>query len=163
MVLNNPNALVEYRERQDKISKLQKSLASEDNRLTSGEDQVEQAKQAWLTPLKMLIEKIDKSFQEKFAAIGCAGQVELTESAEFDKYSINIKVKFRKEEDLVALTANRQSGGERSVSTILYLMALQDLTSCPFRVVDEINQVRHGLFRRRCGLHTLLTQYGTVA
>ncbi|KAL5981825.1 hypothetical protein ACLOJK_015891 [Asimina triloba] len=30
--------------------------------------------------------------------------------------------------------------GERSVSTILYLVSLQDLTNCPFRVVDEINQ-----------------------
>lgn len=29
---------------------------------------------------------------------------------------------------------------ERSVSTILYLVSLQDLTYCPFRVVDEINQ-----------------------
>jgi hypothetical protein len=29
---------------------------------------------------------------------------------------------------------------ERSVSTIVYLVSLQDLTNCPFRVVDEINQ-----------------------
>src|SRR5205809_7549052 len=29
---------------------------------------------------------------------------------------------------------------ERSVSTIFYLMALQDLAKAPFRVVDEINQ-----------------------
>ena len=39
------------------------------------------------------------------------------------------------------LTPFHQSGGERSVSTMLYLMALQELTKCPFRVVDEINQV----------------------
>lgn len=39
------------------------------------------------------------------------------------------------------LTAHHQSGGERSVSTMLYLMALQELNRCPFRVVDEINQV----------------------
>ena len=38
------------------------------------------------------------------------------------------------------LNANRQSGGERTVSTIFYLMALQDLAQAPFRVVDEINQ-----------------------
>jgi hypothetical protein len=31
-------------------------------------------------------------------------------------------------------------GGERSVSTMLYLMAMQGLNTCPFRVVDEINQ-----------------------
>lgn len=36
-----------------------------------------------------------------------------------------IKVKFREGEDLQLMTSHRQSGGERSVSTILYLMALQ--------------------------------------
>lgn len=29
---------------------------------------------------------------------------------------------------------------ERSVATMLYLISLQDLTPCPFRLVDEINQ-----------------------
>lgn len=33
-----------------------------------------------------------------------------------------------------------QSGGEKSVSTMLYLISLQNLTQFPFRVVDEINQ-----------------------
>lgn len=32
---------------------------------------------------------------------------------------------------------------ERSVSTILYLISMQDLSKCPFRVVDEINQGEH--------------------
>ena len=27
------------------------------------------------------------------------------------------------------------------VATVLYMMALQEMTSCPFRCVDEINQV----------------------
>lgn len=50
-------------------------------------------------------------------------------------------MKFRSSEELQALSAHRQSGGERSVSTMLYLMALQEITKCPFRAVDEINQV----------------------
>lgn len=33
-----------------------------------------------------------------------------------------------------------RSGGERSVSTIMYLMALQEMMVSPFRCVDEINQ-----------------------
>ena len=41
---------------------------------------------------------------------------------------------------MAILDAHRQSGGERSVSTIFYLMALQSLARSPFRVVDEINQ-----------------------
>ena len=62
---------------------------------------------------------------------------------DYDKYGIRIRVKFRKTEALRELTSHYQSGGERSVSTILYLMALQELNRCPFRVVDEINQVSY--------------------
>ncbi len=35
------------------------------------------------------------------------------------------RVKFRDAEELQTLDANRQSGGERSVSTMLYLISLQ--------------------------------------
>lgn len=51
-----------------------------------------------------------------------------------------LQVKFREHEQLCELSPFHQSGGERSVSTILYMMALQELTVVPFRVVDEINQ-----------------------
>lgn len=46
----------------------------------------------------------------------------------------------RESEPLTTLDSHRQSGGERAVSTIFYLMSLQSLTRSPFRVVDEINQ-----------------------
>ena len=44
------------------------------------------------------------------------------------------------EAKLVQLSGQRHSGGEHAVSTVMYLMALQEMTSAPFRVVDEINQ-----------------------
>lgn len=59
---------------------------------------------------------------------------------DYDKYGIRIRVKFHSNTQLHELTPHHQSGGERSVSTMLYLMALQELNRCPFRVVDEINQ-----------------------
>ncbi|CRK41682.1 hypothetical protein BN1723_018874, partial [Verticillium longisporum] len=49
-------------------------------------------------------------------------------------------VKFRQSETLQKLDQHRQSGGERAVSTIFFLMALQSMARSPFRVVDEINQ-----------------------
>jgi chromosome segregation ATPase len=49
-------------------------------------------------------------------------------------------VKFREQNALRPLNHQTQSGGERSVSTMLYLMALQELCPVPFRCVDEINQ-----------------------
>lgn len=39
------------------------------------------------------------------------------------------------------LSRHFQSGGERAVSTAIYMLSLQELTSVPFRFVDEINQV----------------------
>ena len=72
--------------------------------------------------------------------MNCAGEVSLEDNEDFSKYGILIRVKFRENEELQALDAQRQSGGERSVSTMLYLLALQATVSCPFRVVDEINQ-----------------------
>jgi hypothetical protein len=49
-------------------------------------------------------------------------------------------VAFRDDSELQQLQAHVQSGGERSVSTIMFLMALQAHMPSPFRVVDEINQ-----------------------
>ena len=46
----------------------------------------------------------------------------------------------RENETLQKLDQHRQSGGERAVSTIFYLMSLQSMAQAPFRVVDEINQ-----------------------
>ena len=60
---------------------------------------------------------------------------------DYNEYGISIRVKFRDSEQLCELTPHHQSGGERSVSTVLYMVSLQDLTKCPFRCVDEINQV----------------------
>ena len=74
--------------------------------------------------------------------MGCAGQVALYKDPDDDykKFGVEIQVKFRAEEKLKGLTSYFQSGGERSVSTMLYLISLQELTKCPFRLVDEINQ-----------------------
>ena len=65
---------------------------------------------------------------------------DMDQQEDFEEWNIEILVKFRKEAFLSRLSHLRQSGGERSVATFLYLMSLQDIISCPFRVVDEINQ-----------------------
>jgi structural maintenance of chromosomes protein 5 len=57
-----------------------------------------------------------------------------------NEYGIKILVKFRNGTCLKELNSQTQSGGERSVSTMLYIMALQNLSFVPFRCIDEINQ-----------------------
>ena len=71
---------------------------------------------------------------------------------DYKKFGVEIQVKFRAADKLKVLTPHHQSGGERSVSTMLYLISLQEMTKCPFRLVDEINQVRiHTFFYRQLG------------
>ena len=48
-------------------------------------------------------------------------------SLDYEQLAIHIMVKFRRDEPLQLLTGQRQSGGERAVSTILYLIAIQVL------------------------------------
>lgn len=60
---------------------------------------------------------------------------------DYDNYGLRVRVKFRDNEELQDLNAHTQSGGERAVSTAIYMLALQELTPAPFRLVDEINQV----------------------
>ncbi|PWA51844.1 structural maintenance of chromosomes protein 5 [Artemisia annua] len=100
-----------------------------------------QRKDRWLPTLRNLVAQINETFSRNFQEMAVAGEVSLDEHGnQFDSYGILIKVKFRQAGQLQVLSAHHQSGGERSVSTILYLVSLQDLTHCPFRVVDEINQ-----------------------
>ncbi len=85
--------------------------------------------------------RIGEAFRINFATVGCIGAVQLKEDGEnYENYQIEILVTFRAGEPLQKLDAQRQSGGERSVSTMLYLVSLQNMTKAPFRVVDEINQ-----------------------
>ena len=99
-------------------------------------------KALWLPKLRDIVTTINATFGDNFAAVGTAGEVMLheAEDEDFARYAIEIRVKFRESELLQTLDANRQSGGERSVSTIIFLVALQGVTVTPFRVVDEINQ-----------------------
>ncbi|KAK1947417.1 Structural maintenance of chromosomes protein 5 [Phytophthora citrophthora] len=116
-------------------------LADLDSFVTHGEDKINGIKGKWHAELKEVVEHIDTSFSKFFQDIGCVGEIKLDdEDPDVSKWGIKRLAQFRKNTKLSAMTSEEQSGGEKSVGTIMYLMALQSLTKCPFRVVDEINQ-----------------------
>ncbi|KAJ5100682.1 hypothetical protein N7456_006734 [Penicillium angulare] len=146
------NTIKEYEERGLRIEKLRDKLAAFQEQLDELQGGIDEVRAIWEPRLDALISKISDAFADSFQRIGCAGQVSLDKveaesgpngergGSEFDQWSIQIHVKFREHESLSLLDSHRQSGGERAVSTIFYLMALQSLSASPFRVVDEINQ-----------------------
>ena len=56
---------------------------------------------------------------------------------DFKNYGLEIKVKFHDKDKLQALSSSIQSGGEKSVTTALYMMALQDMTQVHKRDITE--------------------------
>ncbi|KAK1698997.1 hypothetical protein QYE76_015694 [Lolium multiflorum] len=141
MLFLNQNVLQEYQNRQHEIESISRKLEDDKVECERCCSEIETTKGKWLPTLRTLVFKINDTFSRNFQEMAVAGEVSLDEHGlDFSQYGILIKVKFRQNGQLQVLSAHHQSGGERSVSTILYLVSLQDLTNCPFRVVDEINQ-----------------------
>lgn len=142
----------EFEDRERQIQRLREKLEGFQKSLSDYNHAINEIRGKWEPKLDALVQKISDAFSDSFARIGCAGQVSVDKAedssaaagepndSDFDQWSIQIQVKFREHENLSILDSHRQSGGERAVSTIFYLMALQSLSASPFRVVDEINQ-----------------------
>lgn len=133
----------DFNERTKKIEQLRKECAKREAKLVSHKNNYEELKNSWFNQVEQMISVISEKFTELFRIINCLGEVVLARPdnpEDYDKYGIRINVSFRSDEQMQELTAWQQSGGEKSVSTMLYMIALQEQVKCPFRVVDEINQ-----------------------
>ncbi|KAG8528661.1 uncharacterized protein KY384_006348 [Bacidia gigantensis] len=136
----NGNTIREFETRQKKIEALTAQLTEENHAFAELSMHIDQLRSQWEPELDRLVKRISDSFSYNMEQISCVGEVAVGKEEDFDEWSILIRVKFRENEPLSTLNSHRQSGGERAVSTIFYLMSLQSLTPSPFRVVDEINQ-----------------------
>ncbi|KIW20423.1 hypothetical protein PV08_00998 [Exophiala spinifera] len=152
------NIIKEYEDRAKLIQRLRVKLGDDAQQQADLKHGIQEIRGKWEARLEAVVSKINEAFSDSFARIGCAGQVAVYKASsdmpadcteenggadnglDFANWAIHISVKFREQEPLSLLDSHRQSGGERAVSTIFYLMAMQSLSQAPFRVVDEINQ-----------------------
>lgn len=165
-VQTDPRAIREFEQRAKKIDSLQGGLTEMRAEIEGLKTNIERIRPVWEHQLDNLAAKISDAFASSFEKINCLGSVEVGKSTDavgdqrtdqteeggetsderrhqgydFENWTIQIRVAFREGEPLSVLDSHRQSGGERAVTTIYYLMALQALSRAPFRVVDEINQ-----------------------
>ncbi|KAF3274165.1 Structural maintenance of chromosomes protein 5 [Orbilia oligospora] len=140
----NPHAIRQYEAREKEINELRSLMDAKKANLDKHQLKIKRVRNRWEPRIDQLVENISEAFSRSFEFIGCAGSVRIRkegkDGCDFENWAIEILVKFRESETMQVLTAQRQSGGERAVSTVFYLMALQSLARAPFRVVDEINQ-----------------------
>lgn len=136
----NPHVMQEYEKRAQEIERISQRVGEIGGVIEGFDNQIEEIRSKWEPELDALVEEISTSFSNHFKQIACAGEVTVGKDEDFSEWSIKILVKFRENEQMSVLNSQRQSGGERAVSTVFYLMALQSKAKSPFRVVDEINQ-----------------------
>ena len=146
----NPEVIRQYEQLKGEIEETQAKL----DEVTDTKDRktglIETKRKPWETSLEKHVVRINSLFTKYMQEMQCTGEVRLTKgestdedennTGNFKDWGIQILVSFRENTKAQVLSARVQSGGERSVSTIMYLMALQDMMVAPFRCVDEINQ-----------------------
>mmetsp|Transcript_29269 Transcript_29269/g.45481 ORF Transcript_29269/g.45481 Transcript_29269/m.45481 type:complete len:1125 (+) Transcript_29269:51-3425(+) len=144
---NNPGVLQEYGRILRAIEAAEAERDKVANGVSNNKTKLERLLHTWKSRLENTIKEVDSKFSKYMQDLNCAGEVVLagSDNAEngtynFKNWGVEIRVRFRQAGTLQVLSAQRHSGGERSVSTIMYMMALQELMSSPFRCVDEINQ-----------------------
>lgn len=140
MATADQSAVSTLRQRLQDIKQIELRLPQLEVRKQELCDEINEQQLKWEPELSKIVLEISSAFQSKFRAVASDGQVELVKADRFKDYKLEILVKFRENTDLKLLDNHSQSGGERAVSTIFFIMSLQGLTDAPFRVVDEINQ-----------------------
>lgn len=155
----NPGAIQAFATRKLEIAKLTDRIANFDANLEKMSEKITTIRAQWEPELDDIVAKISDAFTFNFQKIKCAGEVRVVKDEDdFSKWELELRAKFRyvcmfyklvythtnvcnsENEPMNIIDNHKQSGGERAVSTIFYLMALQSLARSPFRVVDEINQ-----------------------
>lgn len=140
MSVADQTSIDSLKKKMDEISSSERNLPRLEQRKLDFDKRISVVQQRWESKLFKAVNKISKSFQKRFTTVASDGQVELVKDERFKNWKLQILVKFRENSDLKILDHQSQSGGERAVSTIFFIMSLQGLTDAPFRVVDEINQ-----------------------
>lgn len=143
----NPEVIRKYEKLKDEVGLLQEQVEQSSNVSEKQATQIEEKCDSFLKRLEEKISDVSNRFSKYMGEMGCTGSLRLRKGGEdgmekkaFKKWGLEILVSFREGSKAQVLSAQRHSGGERSVSTIMFLMALQDLMVAPFRTVDEINQ-----------------------
>eukprot|EP00923_Selenidium_pygospionis_P050285 GHVN01086821.1.p2 GENE.GHVN01086821.1~~GHVN01086821.1.p2 ORF type:complete len:1042 (-),score=113.96 GHVN01086821.1:3336-6461(-) len=131
--------LEEHEEKKRKLETMRMAREGRRPLLAEKTAEIDTIRGDWEKTLDDAVATISDRFGDLLKAIGYTGNVVLIKDTGFE-WKLDIRVKFRDGEKLHSLSLYRQSGGERSVSTITYLLALHNMFHLPFRIVDEINQ-----------------------
>ena len=142
MYEQDSSVIEEFKRCEEQLKSIQLLLSRNEEDYLQKSNKIADTRKNWVNEVKKIVKLLNQYFSNFMSHIKCSGEVRLAMDPpeEFSSYGIEIRVKFRDNTNLQTLNAQLQSGGEKSVSTMLYLLSLQSIVSFPFRLVDEINQ-----------------------
>lgn len=91
----DPGVLQEFERRARDIERGQRDKAKRERQLDSLSQKIQDLKDTWEPAVDGIINKINDAFSYNFEQINCAGEVSVHKDEDFDKWAIDIRVKFR--------------------------------------------------------------------
>lgn len=137
----DPELEKDFSSKEEELNKIHLKLSSLDTKSEILNEKIKSLRSECTAGIYKFVGLLNEQFSNFFKKLRCEGRILFVEEGLLSsKWKLNVLVKFREDASLEVLTSTKQSGGEKSVSTILFLLALQSISPAPFRLVDEINQ-----------------------
>jgi chromosome segregation ATPase len=92
----------------------------------------------WRDVATAFLEESTGRYNDILTSVGATGAIKLLSSRDIEKCGIEILVGFKGNKP-TPLDAFTQSGGERSIAMMAFLLALQQRITSPFRAIDEFD------------------------
>jgi chromosome segregation ATPase len=99
-------------------------------------EEVKTRMESWQQVIQSLLDHVNLQYQAIMQQAGATGEVHLVNGHDIEAAGLEVLVGFKGAKP-VPLNAYTQSGGERSMATMSFLLALQQHVCSPFRAVDE--------------------------
>jgi chromosome segregation protein len=111
-------------------------------------EEIDYRKKVWRDFIRKLIDNVNPIFNEILSSIDASGRIVLRNLEDIRSAALEIYVGFKGAE-LTLLNSHTQSGGERTVSTMAFLLSLQKYMMSPFRAIDEFDVHMDPLYREK--------------
>jgi len=92
----------------------------------------------WRNVVGEFLADLSARYNTILAGVGASGNAKLVEAKDIERAGLELLVSF-KGGRMVSLDSLSQSGGERSVALMAFLLALQQHIKSPFRAIDEFD------------------------